>query len=141
VKTIFFTIVLGLSTLVARAFTASLTSQDTLFQTKDVVLMLWNPGTLLHGYFYVPGSLYLFNDHFLFKTHDESAFVKKITKNHYQYNFLINDLSISYSEIKKVKRRFFLMVKSEGGNKIKVGMRAKECKKVVVLLNGKIKAS
>lgn len=137
-KTIILTIIVF-----ALAFNISQASpvpQDTLFQTKEAQLMLWNP-QLIHGHLFVYGSLSLVDDHLLFKVNDESSFVKKSLKNHYRYNFLIKDIEIFYSKIRKIKRRsfVFLLFTLQDGREMKFGFGVKDRKKIFELLSKKVK--
>ena len=117
------------------------TKQDTLFQVKDVILELWNPGLLATQHLVI-GSFYVFDNSLFYNTYSINAIEdKKI----YRYNALIKDFSISFIEIEKIKSGFLLsfkyttlVVKLKDGGKYKFVMSIRNKKKIKELVRAKL---
>jgi hypothetical protein len=117
------------------------TKQDTLFQAKDVILELWNPGLLTTQHLVI-GSFYVFDNSLFYNTYSTDAIEDKKL---YRYNSLIKDFSISFTELEKIKTGFLisfkyttLIVKLKDGVKYKFIMSKKNKKKVKELVGSKL---
>jgi hypothetical protein len=132
---------LALMLVLAVNFSYASAKRDTLFQAKDVILELWNPGLLTTQHF-VAGSFYVFDNSLFYNTYALEAIEDKKL---YRYNSLIKDFSISFTEIEKIKTGFLisfkyttLVVKLKDGGKYKFIMSKKNKKKVKELVIGKL---
>ena len=113
---------------------------DSLLERKNIGLKLYNPGT--GGGFYVMGDLKLTRQNLVFLVYSDSSY----SQNHklYPFNHLVRDITIPYTNIKKVRRGCFLLiiptkisVRTLDGTKFKFNARNR--KQIIAILRANIK--